>query len=365
MCFNVGIIIGPVVGGFLADPLTSFPSIFGPGSLIGGADGVGWMKTYPYALPNLFSGIFILTSALGIVLGLDETHEALRHRTDHGRQFGKWLYNRLSRTKQTYEYTRLHDIADSQANDVDLEELSRTPVKPTTDPQIPTAKPKSTFNKIFTRNVVLTLLTHFLLALHISSFNTLIFLLLPTPRAPHDKFHLPIAFSGGLGLSTEKVGLATAIIGVIGLPLQILLYPRLNAKLGTLSAYRLFLPFSPLAYSLLPYLTLLPDRAFLVWPALTVVLALQVLSRTFTLPGMVILVNNNAPDVSVLGTIHGIAQSASSGARFFGPVLSGFGLDMGLRNNCVGAVWWAMAIVACCNWGLLWTIREGEGGAIK
>ena len=80
---------------------------------------------------------------------------------------------------------------------------------------------------------------------------------------------------------------------------------------------------------------------------------------------MVILVNNNAPDASVLGMIHGIAQSASSGARFVGPVLGGFGLDLGLKNNCVGAVWWAMALVACCNWGLLWTIREGEGGGFK
>jgi hypothetical protein len=35
MTFNIGVIVGPLLGGWLADPVTSYPGIFGPGGSIG------------------------------------------------------------------------------------------------------------------------------------------------------------------------------------------------------------------------------------------------------------------------------------------------------------------------------------------
>jgi MFS family permease len=352
MCFNIGVVIGPILGGF------------GDNSVLGGKNGVSWMRIFPFALPNLVSAVFITGSALAVILGLDETHRAFRNKPDdYGRRLGKHIAAFFTK-KQRYEYTQLdanvshHDTATS---------IEMTwPRTPTTRPdteaaltKIDSTPEKIPFRKIFTSNVLYTLLAHFLLAFHISSFNALIFILLPTPRSKNTNAHLPFSFTGGLGLSTEHVGLATAIIGIIGFPLQISSYPLINAKLGTLKCYRVFLPFSPVAYTLLPFLTLLPNKAYLVWPCLTVVLALQVISRTFTLPGAIILVNNSAPDPSVLGTIHGFAQSVSSAARTLGPVLGGIGLGWGLKNNAVGAVWWCMALVAITNWAVLWILREG------
>ena len=367
MCFNIGVVIGPILGGFLADPIESFPGIFGDNSIIGGKSGVRWMKTFPYGLPNLVSAVFIFGSAMSVILGLDETHRAFRDKPqDYGRRVGKKLAALFSR-KEGYEYTQLEPESSNHDTSTSIEMTwPRTPItRP--DAEAPLARvesappPKLPFRRIFTSNVLWTLLSHFLLAFHISSFNALIFILLPTPRSRNKHAHLPFSFTGGLGLSTEHVGMATAIIGLIGFPLQISTYPLINAKLGTLRCYRTFLPFSPLAYTLLPYLTLLPPTPYLLWPALTVVLALQVISRTFTLPGAIILVNNSAPDPSVLGTIHGVAQSVSSAARTLGPVLGGLGLGWGLQHNAVGAVWWGMAAMACANWGVLWVLREGGG----
>lgn len=350
--------IGPILGGVLADPIQSFPQIFGPGSLLGGKNGVHWMRTFPYALPNLVSGIFILISALGIVLGLNETHAALKNKPDHGRRLGKYLARVLLRRPSSYQYTQLSDQIPLHDTAFDAENQPRPRRSERATPQTPT---KLGFRSIFTKNVILTLLAHHLLALHVSAFNALIFLLLPAPRSSNKDAHLPFFFTGGLGLSTEKVGLATAIIGIIGFPLQLLVYPHVNTILGTLPSYRIFLPFSLLAYTTLPFLALLPNKVYLVWPALTLVLALQVVSRTFALPGSTILVNNSSPHPSVLGTIHGFAQSVSSGARTLGPTVGGWGLGWGLQHNCVGAVWWIMAAVALGNWSLLWTIREGDG----
>ncbi|ETN38897.1 uncharacterized protein HMPREF1541_06939 [Cyphellophora europaea CBS 101466] len=365
MCFNVGVIIGPILGGFLADPVQSFPSTFGPGSSLGGKDGVSWMKSYPYALPNLVSGIFIFCSALGVIFFLEETHEALRHKPDWGRKTAKFIARHVFRSRTEdgdYRYAPLHGHSTSETLDLEDHPTPSTTSHPVTPAAPPTPPRVTPLRSIFTRNVTLTLLSHHLLALHVSTFNALIFLLLPTPRSHNTTAHLPFLFTGGLGLTTEQVGVATAIIGAIGLPLQILLYPSLNTRLGTLRAYRLFLPFSVAAYILLPFCVLLPATpSWLVWPALTAVFALQVLSRTFALPSTVILVNNSAPGPRALGTIHGFAQSVSSGARTAGPVLGGWALGWGLRGNCVGGVWWGMAGVAGVNWALLWWIWEGDG----
>lgn len=77
MCFNIGVIIGPILGGSLADPINSFPQFFGPGSTLGGKEGVWWMQRWPYALPNLLSAIFIFASFLAVFLGLDEVRSSL------------------------------------------------------------------------------------------------------------------------------------------------------------------------------------------------------------------------------------------------------------------------------------------------
>ena len=363
MCFNIGVIIGPIVGGFLADPINSLPGLMGPGSIFGGKEGVGWMKTFPYALPQLFSMLLIVGALLGVVFGLDETHHSIKHQSDWGRQIGKRLAHMFSRKHQ---YSPLYSHYDSADQDsIDLENIR--PVPQASNQSSEGTSSKISYRRIYTPNVVLTLALHFLLALHISSFNALIFILLPAPRAPHPppRPHNLLRFTGGLGLSSSRVGLATAIIGFIGFPLQLFLYPKFHAKFGTLKCYRIFLPFSSMAYTSVPYLVLLPNIVYVVWPCLTFVLSLQVISRTFALPGAIILINNSCPDPRVLGTIHGVAQSVSSAARSLGPLVGGWALGQGLKNNMVGAVWWAMAIAALIGWCVSFLVFEGSGNEVE
>jgi hypothetical protein len=59
MTFNIGVIVGPLLGGWLADPAGSYPSIFGPGGSIGGKEGVRWLMEFPYALPNVINACFL------------------------------------------------------------------------------------------------------------------------------------------------------------------------------------------------------------------------------------------------------------------------------------------------------------------
>ena len=77
-----------------------------------------------------------------------------------------------------------------------------------------------------------------------------------------------------------------------------------------------------------------------------------------------ILINNCCPHPSVLGTIHGIAQSVSSASRTIGPVLGGWGFGKGLEEGVVGAVWWGLSGVAGIGWVVSSLVREGSGHEI-
>lgn len=156
----------------------------------------------------------------------------------------------------------------------------------------------------------------------------------------------------------------------MGITSQLLVYPRVTTKLGTLRSFRIFLVCFPIAYTLAPYLAVIPSSTdaplaasgFKVWLGIVGVLAVQMAGRTFALPATAILVNNSAPHPAVLGTVHGMAQSVSSLARTLGPILGGWGFGKGLKVGVVGAVWWVMAVVAVIGWMVSCRVREGNAG---
>ncbi|KAF4540331.1 MFS transporter [Lasiodiplodia theobromae] len=225
---------------------------------------------------------------------------------------------------------------------------------------------------MLTRNIVLVLSQHWLQALHTSTYNTLLILLLSSPvvtRPSTSSSPSPLLFTGGLGLTPHAVGLATASIGIIGLPIQILLYPPLSARLGTLRSYRLFLWPSILIYATLPFLTLIAAQSSsspssgssaLLWVALITALGMQVLARAFVGPATVVLVNNCTPHPQLLATVHGLAQSISSAARMVGPLLGGAALGWAEEKGCAGAPFWGIAGLAVVNWGVLWWVVEED-----
>ena len=70
MCFNIGVIIGPILGGLLADPAGSYPKIFGHNK---------FLQKFPYAPPNLLSAFFLFSAALGVFFGLSEVRSSPGH----------------------------------------------------------------------------------------------------------------------------------------------------------------------------------------------------------------------------------------------------------------------------------------------
>ena len=83
-------ILGPALGGVLAQPCESFPALF-PRETI--------FDRFPFLLPNLVCAVVLVLGVLVGVLFLEETHGELKGRRDFGIEARKWLVDRLQTRK--------------------------------------------------------------------------------------------------------------------------------------------------------------------------------------------------------------------------------------------------------------------------
>ncbi|KAH9885159.1 MFS general substrate transporter [Xylariomycetidae sp. FL2044] len=377
MTFNIGTIIGPVLGGVLSDPAGSYPDSFG---------NVGFFLKFPYATPNIVSALILMIAFLLCWLLLEETHDSLRDKRDMGILVGRKIIRVFRKRRNKVAYTPLHTRESSVSTIVEMSPL--TPRQSHDSPRLSSKRKHTTyrrytttlpFRRIFTPNVTLTLIAHFCFAFHIGTFTSLWFVFLSTPAYNPSKPELPgfhpeppFRFTGGLGLPPQSVGLAMALLGFIGISLQLFLYPRLSTRFGTLLSWRVSLFAFPVAYTLCPFLSIVPSTTAppsqktgaAIWLAIAGVLFVQVTGRTFAMPAQTILVNNCTPHPSVLGTVHGLGQSVSSLARTVGPILCGWLYGLGLSHGLVGGVFWGLAGVAMCNILVSYWVFEGDGHEI-
>ncbi|KAF5227857.1 hypothetical protein FANTH_14662 [Fusarium anthophilum] len=382
MCLNIGEVLGPLLGAFLADPSASDSSEMTiPKGSRKGSD-FAWMSRFPFALPNFICGLFILISALMVAFGLDETHPLLaKNGRDPCRRMGQWMLKKLWAGGVRTDQYELLAGEDDERLDVALACIGPSPslrhgaadrmllelegCSTTLPATQPTSQSQNDTNlrKLLTWRVVLTLLTHFALMLHFSAFHTTIPSFLAAQQAKAVQKPSILHLVGGLGLSLNQVGAAVAVLGFIGLTLQLLVYPTAVSRMGLYMCYRIFLPFSALVYLFMPFTVLLRNELSVFLPVLLLLFGFQALSRTFAQPGMIKLINScGSHHPQLRSTIHGMGLSVGSLARIVGPVCSGWILRIGLEGNTVSVAWWGMALAAAVNWFLLLTMRSMHFG---
>ncbi|KAJ6785648.1 hypothetical protein PWT90_04796 [Aphanocladium album] len=151
--------------------------------------------------------------------------------------------------------------------------------------------------------------------------------------------HLPFVFTGGLSFKPHDIAAVLAMRGVISLLLQLVFFPTLRDKFGTLRLYRHALLVFPATYFLTPYLAL--------WAVLTAIVVVQSTARSLALPAGQMLLNAACPDRLALATVQGIGQSVTAASRGLGQLMmTGWLYGLGLNAGVVGAAWWGMAGVA-------------------
>lgn len=367
LVFNSGMVIGLALGGCLADPIINLPWLFGPNGVLNLAhdpEGVAWMREYSYALPTIFNAGVLMCSLVLAVCWLRETMPGKARRRDYGLIFGNVL-NRFFeciflRNRAGYMAVQVDD-RDGMNHDL-LEHGLPKPLQSPVNNGATRDSPNSP-QTIWTREVLYTLLSFALLPLHNAAFMQIfpVFLSMPSSNLPITSL---IKFNGGLGLPSSTIGLFLSAFGIFGIFIQLFIYPRLQAALGTLWSYRLALSVFPFAYILAPYITLIPSSWHFIFQSIGIafILFLQVTARTFAIPSSVILLTNSAPNPRALGTIHGAGNMLSSLSRAAGPALGGLVYAWGVEQEIIGVVWWTyLTVIAGVGLAWSWALKEGEG----
>lgn len=363
MVWCVGSIVGPMIGGALAKPVESMPSVFLPGSLF---------DRFPYLLPNLFSATCVFIGLIIGILFLEETHAEKKHRRDPGVELGRYLLSCLSPapkppTKAPEEQPLLGESdealpgyrsADATDSRVRRSNLG-SPDGPEVDDGGEAALPKlekPTF-RTFSRTTVLIIVTFGILAFHTMVFDSLLPTFLSTDRPnPRPPTHLPFQFADGFGYDTKTIGFILSVQGVYSMISTFFLFPLVAEKLGALGLFKLISISYPLLYIATPYLVFLPDTLRMV--GIYGIVVWKCTLSTLAYPSNTILLSNSAPTTLSLGTINGVAASTASLSRAAGPAISGWLYSIGLEKGYSGLVWWSTALVTVA--GLLVSLRIQE-----
>ncbi|ORY63175.1 major facilitator superfamily domain-containing protein [Pseudomassariella vexata] len=346
----LGSIVGPMIGGALARPCVSYPSVFRPGTI--------W-ETYPYLLPNLFSAFVVLVGVVNGLLFLEETHSEKKHCRDRGVELGNWLLSKMpSFGKPVEPLDRKRDLAEMSevqpllphGPDEQLPGYRSRDQSPEAAPRISmTLDEAARFSsdespRIFTKPVVLNIMAFGILAFHTMVFDQLFPVFLATDSREHRGISLPFKFVDGFGLDTKTIGIILSAQGIYSLLINMFLVPMVIKRFGPLRLFR-FLAVAYFAlYLVTPYVVLLPHNFQMVGVCFLLIWKCTFANMAY--PSNAILTANSAPSQHALGTINGVAASTASLCRGFGPTISGMLFAVGLDSGYSGLAWWCSALVA-------------------
>jgi MFS family permease len=194
--YTIGTVVGPAIGGTLANPLRRPPGDHTDGQFL-------WR--FPYALPNMvIAGVFLSGIAIGILF-MQETLGAKKGQRDWGIVLGQRLVDfsgsSITRLKQFIRggplYTPLPTSSgyDKPKKDAGVGSKANNPN--------PVKEPPQSYRSVLTTQTVLILTSYTLLATHTAGYDQIVPVLLHHPRnggVASDTTVLPFQFNRGFGL---------------------------------------------------------------------------------------------------------------------------------------------------------------------
>ena len=309
----------------------------------------GFFGHFPWALPNMVCAALMLIS---IVMGycfLEETHPDFKKDADPS------VYHTIA--EQTPMITAAGATADpgidlrqesyGTFNEVEVahKDQWRVNADGTSCPRSFTEKSPMT-SKWFTWQVAMLTLALGIFTYHSMCYDHLLPIFFQDERVDEvtvesvNPFHIP----GGLGLSTKQVGIIMAVNGVIALFIQAVVFPFAADKLGVWRIFVLVTSLHPIAYFIVPYLAVLPEKAL--YAGIYACLTIRNLLSILDYPVLLILLKQASVSPSVLGRINGLAASAGAGCRTIAPPVAGLLYGLGLDVGFTGLAYWGTGIVA-------------------
>ncbi|GAX17178.1 hypothetical protein FisN_10Lh025 [Fistulifera solaris] len=303
--WGLGFLVSPVVSGILAEPQKQYASVqwIRHGWL-------GWiLKTYPFLLPNLLGAVLCLMAALLVYLFVVETLPTSRLRDPRLLlQDATQLLCRCCKRSTRYQAVPVLKEHDS---DVGVFVEASTPAK-----EAEASKPTS-MKDLWTRRV-----TRVSLCIYwVYSFAGL---------TVDELFPLfCMSQVAGFGLSEKGIGEILALVGLIFISCQYVLYSTIYDRFGLLGALRMGALVSSPALLLLPLAVLMnhgAETGTLKW---TTYFFLAIMMAQYRIFGFVfftsitVLTNRSVPSEQ-RATMNGLSMLGGSAAKALGPVFAGF-----------------------------------------
>jgi hypothetical protein len=261
LMFTFRSLIGPVIGGHLADPVNNLPSIFRKGTL--------W-ETFPYLLSNLIVALIIMISGFLGFFFLKESHPQKQDQTDMGLKISSWISKKtrsLFGKLDIREYTVLaaeddaiplasnYQIADEESSK-DSDDLDTTTPELSTSPD--SARPKAS---AYTRKVILQIVVVSLLAFHKVSSDVIIPTFLAASSTGHSEDDTDVTFFRfkiGFDMASPSIANVLLTQAVVAILSQIFIVPRVIDRFGPLKTIRWALSVFPWLYCITPFTARLP-----------------------------------------------------------------------------------------------------------
>ena len=275
---GLGMVIGPIVGGFLCLPAEKYPWLFPKGSLF---------DLFPYLLPCVVG--FIVAMA-GTILGyfvLQETNQMV-----------------INRVRSSSE---------------DIHPTESDALLPENQIQLP--QPKTMWEMFQSQKVVLSLLLYTLVSFIYIQFDELFAL---WSRLPFGE--------GGLEFDSSTMGKAYSIGGISLFFFQIFLFGPIERYLGTLRTFQTGLLFSLPSFLLLPLAGLVRENETAVWVLIGMAQVLRACAGVQAFTAVFLMVSNSITTES-RGSLNGIGQTLGSLGRMGGPIFAGVLFSWSLENG--------------------------------
>jgi len=369
LVWSIGSVFGPAFGGFFARPAEQYPALFGN----------SWfLKKYPFALPNIVACAVFFVSCMTGFLFLkvrhtarttqensltcsQETLESKRNHRDWGLKLGEKLTDSLRPSKRKHQRRHRRSFVDDEAQAPLLSERDMSSSERLTAQAEP-----PTHAEIFTKQTCINLLSYTFLALHSVAYDQVLPVFLNYPRQVPDggNTRLPFKFSGGFGLSSDRIGSIFTVYGIACGIIQFFVFPPLCSRFGVLNCYRAAALTFPLVYLITPYTALIQDDK-LRYALFMVVMLVKGFVVIIGFPCTTILLTNSASSLRILGTLNGYATSFSGLGRALGPAMTGSIFSLGVQKGYMIFPWWSLAAMALLGALPSWWIVEGDGPSGK
>ncbi|KNZ58649.1 hypothetical protein VP01_1888g3 [Puccinia sorghi] len=320
LCWALGLMIGPTIGGYTAEAARQYPhSIFNKYT---------FFSTYPYFIPCFLAGLLNLVA---LVLGALFLEETLPSKTSKAQKRSSVGF----------------DDENGVENRERFDPVERSPA----------------LLDLLTRHVVTLLVSFAFMALENSAWMAIIPL-----------FSYTRVENGGLGLSLDQIGMTLSSNGVVALVVQSIIFPILHRRLGAVHLHRITRLTSPIAFIGLPMVRtiscLFPDRSMATSVSIIgiiIVIAIKGIGN-MTIVCMTLLINDSAPNHAALGSLNGLGQSVASFSRAISPFVVGKLFSVSLAAGKTphplffqkDLIWYYLTLVSLVGYSTTWMINTPQ-----